>query len=172
MGCVFLWVHNVIMSGLFQPILAKQLKPCHRIQLPPDLLHPPPPSSPPNYVSPSAPKPSHLLTPPSTTLTFWLPDYWRHIQEPQSSHLCCLQWLVEAEGSSPLTSHQRVEQCNPGNGRRWWRRVALVESKGACSQLEFVLFSKPEHDDCVSDILSLAAIRPWQKKKNSRGKLY
>lgn len=38
--CVFSWVHNVIMSGLFLPILAKQLKPCHQIQPPPSALFP------------------------------------------------------------------------------------------------------------------------------------
>lgn len=61
---VFLWAHNVIMSGLFLPISAKQLKPCRQTQPPPA-----PPASPPNYVSPSAPK---TFSPPHPT--FHRPD--------------------------------------------------------------------------------------------------
>lgn len=104
--CIFLWVHNVIMSGLFLPIFAKQLKPCHQ-----SAAYPPPPLQ---TMSPRQPlKPSHLLTPPSTILTSWLPEYWRHTQGPQSSHLCCLQWLVLAQGSSPLASSQWESKDSP-----------------------------------------------------------
>lgn len=87
-------------------------------------------------MSPRQPlKPSHLLTPPSTVLTCWLPEHWRHTQGPQSARLC-----LSDEGSSPLASSQWVEQRDPGNGRRQWRWCHGWRVRGASSPSAWARF--------------------------------
>lgn len=94
--CVFLWVHNVIMSRLFQNNRSLVIK--FGFSLPPKLCLPP-----------SA---SHLLTPPSTVLTSRLPEHWRHTCWGHKALVC-----VVSVRSSLLNERANVIL---GTGRRWW----------------------------------------------------
>lgn len=96
--CIFVspQCHNVT-------VVPRQLKPCHQIWLlpPPKLCLPP-----------SA---SHLLTPPSTVLTSWLPQHWRHTCWGHKALVC----VVSVRSSLPSERGYVILGTGGGCGVGW-----------------------------------------------------
>lgn len=105
--CVFVSppCHNVT-------VVPRQLKPCHQIWLLP------PPK---RCLPPSA---SHLLTPPSTVLTSWLPQLWRHTCWGHKALVC----VVSVRSSLPSERGYVILGTGGGRGLGWKGQLTVPES--------------------------------------------